>query len=552
MASMKPLATLVFAALSLLAIAGDDEALVARLGAEAWRDREEAMLACLDRPGLKPLLKEAADGDDVEVAWRARWALECLDWGIDAELARRAGNPFENAEALSDEEKQFGLAAVMGDPRPARLGILLQAAHRFPEGVARNTALANLRTPVAGDTDWAAARLGSEDAATRAGAALVLAWRGDKRGADALKKDLASGAPVFGKDVTVDALIAIGDPAGLASLLGAVREAVAKKTPPDPEDVRKIAAAPIGLAEVEDALLETLEGDYGAEAGADAAREAALEGLSRCGGPKTVERLGAWWEAFPEARHSALTVAASLADPAALKGLAARASEKLGGEKATPANLSVVAALQRLAGDRAAHRATVARMAAAGDVPPEDAQIAEVVLALLEDQKPAEALEYLSLAFKKGSPPSGPLALLALDAAEAAKTDADNVEPDGNYNNEAWLLVTHPEKLAPPGFAVRLAEYTVKIEPDLAHRGTLGATYFRAGRYEDCVKTLEQNLEPYYFGKEEDMAFLVMSYKRLGRREDAGKIEAKCREWEGQSRKVNPMRAEMERVLREP
>ncbi len=551
MASVKPLATLVFAALSLLAFAGDDEALVARLGADSWREREEAMLACLDRPELKPLLKQAADGGDAEVAWRARWALECLDWGIDAELARRAGNPFENAEALSDEEKQFGLSAVMGDPRPARLGILIQAALRFPEGAARNSALADLRTPVAGDADWAAARLEAADAPTRAGAALILAWRGDKRGAEALKKDLASGKPTFGRDVTVDALIAIGDPAGLTSLLDVVREAVAKKTPPDPEDVRKIASAPIGTADVEDALLATLEGDYGAAGGADAARTAALEGLSRCGGPKTVERLGAWWEAHPDVRHEALTVAASLADPPALKALAVRAAEKLGGEGAAPAKLFVVAALQRLAGDKAAHRATIERMAAAGDVPAEAEQVAEVVLAFLEDGKPGDALEYLHLALKKGADPDGPLSLLALEAAKAANKGAGKYSPNGNYNNEAWMSVTHPEKLAHPGFAVRLSEYTVGIEPDLAHRGTLGATYFRAGRYEDSVKALEQNLEPYYFGKEEDMAFLAMSYKRLGRVVDAGTIEAKCREWEGQSQKTNPMRPEMERVLRE-
>ncbi|KAF0241683.1 MAG: hypothetical protein FD180_4320 [Planctomycetota bacterium] len=548
---MTCLATLAFAALALAACAGDDEALVARLGADEWREREEAMLACLGRPQLKPLLEAAATGADAEIAWRARWALGCLDWNIDAPLAKRAGNPFENFATLTEDELQMGLQSVMNDQRPERLAVLLQAAKRFPEGPARDAALADLRTPVAGDSAWAAARLASEDPATRTGAALILAWRNDKRGAEALKKDLASGNPAFGKQAVIDALIAMGDPAGLESLLVSVRDAVKRNAPPDPEDLRKIAQAPIGTAEVEEALLQALEGDYGAAAGAGPSRSAALEGLARCGGPKTAARLAAWWEGDPDARDEALTVAAALADKGALNVLAQKAAAKLGGEKATPDQLFTVAALQRLAGDKDAHRATIDRMAAL-EPPAAPERAAEVALGYMDDGKPGDALEYLTKALKKGADPNGELALLASEAAKAAKTDARKFPIMPNYNNEAWELVTHPEKLAPPGLAVRLAEHTVKMDEDLAHRGTLGASYFRAGRYEDSVKTLEQNLETYYFGKEEDFAFMVMSYKRLGRIEDAHRIEVKCREWEAKSAKVNPMRAEMERVLREP
>jgi tetratricopeptide (TPR) repeat protein len=286
-------------------------------------------------------------------------------------------------------------------------------------------------------------------------------------------------------------------------------------------------------------------------AGAEQARAAAIDGLAHCGGPKTASRLATWWEADPDTRGEALTVAAALADAAALKELAAKAAAKLGGEKATPDQLFTVAALQRLAGEKEAHRATIDRMAA-GEPPAAFERAAEVALGYMEDGKPGDALEYLHKALKKGADPDGPLALLASEAAKEAKTDEKKFPVQPNYNNEAWELVTHPEKLPPPGLAVRLAEHTVQIDPELAHRGTLGAAYFRAGRYEDSVKTLAQNLEPYYFGKEEDMAFMVMSYKRLGKAEDAGKIEEKCREWEKQSAKPNPMRPEMERVLREP
>lgn len=548
---MKRAAAILPLLLSVAAHAGDDEALVARLGAESWHEREEAMFACLDRPALRPLLEEAARGADEEAAWRARWALGCLDWGIDGTLARAEGNPFENAESLSDEELRLGVAAVMRDARPQRLGVLLAAARRFPEGSARKSALDSLRAPVEGDREWAAARLGSEDAATRTGAALVLAWRGDKRGAEALKADLASGNPAFGKDTAIDALIALGDPAGLASLVDAVKAAIAAKTPPDPEHLRKISQAPIGLGEAETVLLAALEGDYAAAAGAEQAREAALEGLARCGGPTAAARLGAWWEGDPDARHHALTVAASLADPPVLRDLAARAHAKLAGEGAKPEKLFLAAALHRLAGNRDGHRALVDRLAAAEDLPAGDEPLAEVVFTLLEDNRAADALALLKKAIKKSGDPDGTLALLAAGAARAAGEDASAFRPWTNYNNGAWMLVTHPERLAHPGLAVRMAEHTVGTDPDLAHRGTLGAAYYRAGRFEDSVKALEQNLEPYYFGKEEDMAFLVMSYKKLGRDADAAKVEAQCREWEAKSAKPNPLRPEMERVLRQ-
>ncbi|MEK7470179.1 MAG: HEAT repeat domain-containing protein [Planctomycetota bacterium] len=548
---MLRVAPLFLLVLALGASAGDDEALISRLGADSWREREEAMLACLGRPQLRPLLVAAADGADAEVAWRARWALGCIDWDIDATLAKRAGNPFENFATLTEDEMQLGLQSLMNDERPERLAVLLQASRRFPEGPARQAALANLRSPVSGDAAWAAARLVSEDPATRTGAALVLAWRGDKRGAEALKKDLASANPAFGRQTAIDALIAIGDPAGLESLLGSVLDAVNRKTPPDPEDLHKIAQAPIGTAAVEEALLLALEAEYGAAPGAEQARTAALDGLAHCGGPKTAGRLAAWWEQNPEMRGEALTVAAALADAAALKDLAAKAAAKLGGEKATPDQLFLVAALQRLAGDKEAHRATIDRMAAL-DPPAASERAAEVALGYMDDGKPGDALEYLHKAIKKGSDPDGVLSLLAFEAATAAKTDEKRFQVQDNYNDDAWELVTHPERLAPPGLAVRLAEQTVKLDPDLAHRGTLGASYFRAGRYEDSIRTLEQNLEPYYFGKEEDFAFMVMSYKRLGKDEDAHRIEAKCREWESKSAKLNPMRGEMERVLREP
>ncbi|MCE9583620.1 MAG: hypothetical protein K8T20_14145 [Planctomycetes bacterium] len=549
---MRFFAAIALAVLPLAAFAGDAEDLVARLGSEAWRDREQAMLGCLGRPELRPLLVQAAASADSEVAWRARWALGCLEWGIDAGMAKRTGNPFANFEELSEQELQLGLEAVMSDQRPQRLSVLLQAAKRFPDGAGKQAALTNLRVPVDGDRDWAISRLASTDAAERVGAALILVWRADKRGAEILKQDLATGAPAFGRELTIDALIAIGDPAGLESLLGALRDFAKKKTPPDPEDIRRLSEAPMGMTEVEEALLLALESDYGQAAGAEQARAAALAGLARRGGAKTASRLAAYWEADPQAHEEALPVAAALADAEVLKDLAGKAAGKLGGEKATADQLFTVAALQRLAGDKEAHRATVDRMAALPDLPTAPERVAEVALEYLDGGDPAKALDVLDRAFLKGADMNGPLAPLALEAAKASGKEGEKVQALTGYNNEAWELSTHPERLAPPAFAVRLAELTVKNSPELAYRGTLGVAYFRAARYDDSVKALEQNLEPYYFGKEEDMSYLAMSYKRLGRAKDAEDINQKCHEWEGRSQKTNPMRAEMERVLREP
>src|SRR5262245_32456404 len=119
MPRMRPLAVALILASSLASFAGENESLVEKLGADEWPEREEAMLACLDRPQMRPLLEDAATGSDPEVAWRARWALGCLDWDIDAALARRAGNPFEGLAGMTDEELQLALRAVMAEERPA-------------------------------------------------------------------------------------------------------------------------------------------------------------------------------------------------------------------------------------------------------------------------------------------------------------------------------------------------------------------------------------------------------------------------------------------------
>lgn len=534
------------------AAADTDADLVARLGAETWKDRETAMKACLDRPSARPLLEAAAGSQDPEVRWRAKWALDALDWGVDSGLAQEVGNPFDQWKDMEPADLGTAIQRVMGCQKPARAGVLLRALRRVTDESVRAGAMAGLRQRGEGFTEWAKEKLGSEDAETRTGAALALALWGDKAGAEVLKKDLESGQPLYGRQETIEALIGLGESAGLAAVLAAIRDAVKSKKLPSPREIEAIAGAPVGTAEVEAMLLDLLEAEWGDGVDPTETNDKALDALARCAGPGAVPRLAAWWEKDPSKRSAAISVAVAISDGQGRDALATRVATALGGEKATPDDLFMVAALQRLAGRKDEHRITVDRLAAADGVPSGFERIAETALTLLEagDGKAADA--YLQKAMEKAGGDIGPLVLVWREAMTAAGKDGDTLEVDRDYNNEAWVLVTQPEKLAHPGLAVRLAEWSTKNAPGvLALRGTQGAAYFRAGRFEESVKTLEQNLEPFYEGKQEDLAFLAMAYKRLGREEDARKIDAKCREWEAADGKPNPMRPELERVLRE-
>jgi tetratricopeptide (TPR) repeat protein len=85
-------------------------------------------------------------------------------------------------------------------------------------------------------------------------------------------------------------------------------------------------------------------------------------------------------------------------------------------------------------------------------------------------------------------------------------------------NGLAWALVTAPEPLRDAEEAVALAEKAVGLACDnAAFRNTLGAAYYRAGRYREAVETLRPNLEEHGDGALAfDLFFLAMGYQRLG------------------------------------
>ncbi len=82
----------------------------------------------------------------------------------------------------------------------------------------------------------------------------------------------------------------------------------------------------------------------------------------------------------------------------------------------------------------------------------------------------------------------------------------------------ARLDATGPEVLRDAREAVTLAERAVKLTPGhWEYQTTLGIAYYRAGRYQEAVDTLERSLRGRAgMGDAADLYFLAMGYRRLG------------------------------------
>jgi WD40 repeat protein len=88
----------------------------------------------------------------------------------------------------------------------------------------------------------------------------------------------------------------------------------------------------------------------------------------------------------------------------------------------------------------------------------------------------------------------------------------------------AWTCVLRPQKLAWPK-VVSLMEKAARDHPrQTAYAYTLGASLFRAGRFEDAVKSLDHSIRLHGKGGTAwDALFLAMAHHRLGHADDAKK-----------------------------
>jgi serine/threonine protein kinase/WD40 repeat protein len=146
--------------------------------------------------------------------------------------------------------------------------------------------------------------------------------------------------------------------------------------------------------------------------------------------------------------------------------------------------------------------------------------------------------------------PTGP----ALTREEKARRNIDvfraqheaNKNDPAACNNLAWALLTAPEPFRDVKAAVPLAERAVKLAPKNAvFVNTLGAAYYRAGRYREAADVLRPNLDRQadkYLAFE--LYFLAMSHHRLGEAPRARDYFAWAVRWERTQSGLTPDEAE--------
>jgi eukaryotic-like serine/threonine-protein kinase len=92
-------------------------------------------------------------------------------------------------------------------------------------------------------------------------------------------------------------------------------------------------------------------------------------------------------------------------------------------------------------------------------------------------------------------------------------------------NTVAWWLVLGPDSVADPSEIVRLAEHSLSGVPDTQRflvLNTLGAALYRAGRFDEAVRRLEEGIKNRGgSGVPQDWVFLAMSHLKLGHSAEA-------------------------------
>jgi tetratricopeptide (TPR) repeat protein len=94
-------------------------------------------------------------------------------------------------------------------------------------------------------------------------------------------------------------------------------------------------------------------------------------------------------------------------------------------------------------------------------------------------------------------------------------------------NRVAWTCALGPDATADPGLPVRLAETGLRSSCDIfkpAFLNTLGATLYRAGRFAEAIRRLEEAIQARNgVGAPEDWVFLALAHHSLGDRDEASR-----------------------------
>jgi tetratricopeptide (TPR) repeat protein len=102
-----------------------------------------------------------------------------------------------------------------------------------------------------------------------------------------------------------------------------------------------------------------------------------------------------------------------------------------------------------------------------------------------------------------------------------------------SLNSAAWVCVRVPGVVADPQLPVKLAERALAKEPgDSNYLNTCGAALYRAGRFEDAVKRLQEAIKAEGAeGTVWDFFFLALAHHRLGNAAEARQWFDKAVRW---------------------
>jgi Flp pilus assembly protein TadD len=105
----------------------------------------------------------------------------------------------------------------------------------------------------------------------------------------------------------------------------------------------------------------------------------------------------------------------------------------------------------------------------------------------------------------------------------------------GTANDVAWACALGPGATADPGVPVRLAEVALRDGPESSrdtYLNTLGSALYRAGRYDEAIRRLQEGIEGRGGASLPDnWPFLAMAHHRLGHRAEARRWLDKLREY---------------------